>query len=132
MIGLIPFIFMCLNYKSNIALWVVINGFLFHSKFIDYTIMRPIDIISNILLTIYVVCVCKYDIKLYIIILSAAICYFILNTNIINTIFIKENKNALYNIKSSFHVVFVQWILCYGMYYVYKNNLIMNNSLTIF
>ena len=131
-LGLIPFVFISLNYKSNIALLVLINGLLFHSRFIEYLIMRYIDIFCNFLMILYVIYVCKFDYYIYIIIALAIICYIInMYTNLIDNIFIKYSINIIY-IKSIFHVIFVQWILSYGLIYVYKNNLIVNKSLTIF
>lgn len=131
-LGLIPFLFISLNYKSNIALIVLINGLLFHSRFIEYSIMRYIDIFCNFLMTLYVIYVCKFDYKLYNIIIFSIISFLLINSNLLNNIIIKEKFDSIYTIKSILHVIFVQWLLCYSMIYSYKNDLIVNNSLTIF
>ena len=52
-IGLMPFAYIALYFRSFTALTILINGIIFHSRFLDYDIMRIIDILVNTIMLIY-------------------------------------------------------------------------------
>ena len=101
LIGLIPFVYIALYYNSLTALTVVINGIIFHSRFLDYDIMIYIDTIVNAILMVSYIIISKFDLFL-IFTLGIGSSIFIY-TNFMTTYF-KKNKN----LSNYFHVIFVQ------------------------
>tara|TARA_B110000971_G_C19728814_1_gene372065 strand:+ start:171 stop:611 length:441 start_codon:yes stop_codon:yes gene_type:complete len=101
LIGLIPFAYIAIYYNSLTALTILINGIIFHSRFLDYDIMIYIDTIVNAILIVSYIIISKFDLFL-IFTLGIGSSIFIY-TNFMTTYF-KKN----YFLNNVFHVIFVQ------------------------
>ena len=107
-IGLIPFAYIALYYKSLIALTILINGLIFHSRFFDFNIMIYIDTIINIILIITCIIISKFDFLIIFLTCIATIVF--LYTNLISNYF-KKNKK----INTIFHIIFIQGFGALGL-----------------
>ena len=107
-IGLIPFAYIALYYKSLTALTILINGLIFHSRFFDFNIMLYIDTIINIILIIS--CIIKSKFDFFIIFLTSIGTIVFLYTNLISNYF-KKNKK----ISTIFHTIFIQGFGALGL-----------------
>tara|TARA_Y100001970_G_C14254939_1_gene874566 strand:- start:5349 stop:5807 length:459 start_codon:yes stop_codon:yes gene_type:complete len=115
LLGLIPYAYISVYFNSISALTVLINGILFHSKYIDYKLMYYIDTITNIFLISYYIIVSNYDyiIVSFMIFGSTMFIYF----NFLNNSLSSENNYFLNNL---IHVFFVQLsgFLSFLRYYI--------------
>lgn len=113
-LGLLPFLFIALNYQSLISLLIFIIGYLFHSRFIDKTFGRYLDLSINIFIILYFINNKSYNCFLLSIISFTCI-FYIYN----NYYYRKDNpiKSAL------FHVLFVQWTTAFCLFYIYHYKL---------
>lgn len=107
-LGLIPFLYIAFYFNSLTGLTIFINGFLFHSNFLNYNIMFYIDFFFNTFFMIYYIIISKYDFYI-ILLLSISSCIFIY-TNFINNYF---RKNIILN--NIIHVIFVQGVSCIAL-----------------
>lgn len=103
LIGLIPFAYIALYYNSLTALTVVINGVIFHSRFLDYDIMLYVDTIVNAIIILSYIIITNFDLFL-VFTLSIGSSIFIYITFISK--YFKKNKK----LSNICHVIFVQGI----------------------
>lgn len=101
LIGLIPFAYIALYFRSFTALTILINGIIFHSRFLDYDIMIYIDIIVNAILIISYIIISKFDLFLVFTLSIGSIIF--IYTNFMTSYFKKK-----YFLNNIFHVIFVQ------------------------
>lgn len=100
-IGLIPFAYIALYYNSLTALTILINGVIFHSRFLDYDIMIYFDLIVNAIIIITYLIISNFDFFLMFLMSSGTIIFFY--TNFMSKYFEKN-----YFLNNIFHVIFVQ------------------------
>jgi len=100
-IGLIPFAYIALYFRSLTALTILINGIIFHSRFLDYDIMIIIDTMVNTIMIIYYIIISKFDFFISFLTISGS-SIFIYLTFI--SFYFKKN----YDLSNYFHIIFVQ------------------------
>ena len=115
LLGLIPYAYISVYFNSIYALTVLINGILFHSKYIDNKLMYYIDTVSNISIYIYLLILSNFD---YYITLNFYIISFVfIYTNFLSKSLSSENNYFLNNL---IHVFLVQLpgFLSFLRYYI--------------
>jgi|TARA_B100000768_G_scaffold155891_1_gene153184 hypothetical protein len=100
-IGLIPFAYIALYFRSLTALTVLINGIIFHSRFLDYDIMIIIDTIVNAILIVSYIIISNFDFVISFLTISGSSIFIFLT-------FISSYFKKNYDLSNYFHVIFVQ------------------------
>tara|TARA_Y100000389_G_C17257866_1_gene411459 strand:- start:103 stop:588 length:486 start_codon:yes stop_codon:yes gene_type:complete len=113
-IGLIPFAYIALYFRSLTALTILINGIIFHSRFLDYDIMKIIDTLVNTIMIIYYIIISNFD---FFIIFSTSIG----SSIFIYLTFISSYFKKKYYLSNICHVIFVQGLCAIALtkYYIY-------------
>lgn len=118
MLGLIPLIFIALEYKSHIALLVLINGLIYHSKCTDHILCKSIYQKNSI--ARYTDIICNLILVSYINLKTLWQPYTLIISTLTPTIWLFKTNFFHGHTGQIIHVLFVQWPCFFALFKYYK------------